>query len=50
MACETQHFLNLRNTAMTTGTKRKAATIKLKALLGKDKWKPRRLFQELLER
>ena len=49
MACETHHFLNLRNTAMTTGTKPKSARVELKALLGEDREKPGRLFQELLE-
>ena len=36
MVCETHHFHDPRNTAMATGTKRKSATIELKALLGKD--------------
>ena len=36
MECDTHHFHNPRNTTMTTGTKRKSAMIKLKALLGED--------------
>ena len=49
MACETHHFLNLRNTATTTGTKPKSARVELKALLGEDREKPGSLFQKLLE-
>ena len=36
MVCETHHFHIPRNTAMTTGTKRKTAAVELKALLGED--------------
>ena len=46
MVCETHHFHNPRNTAMATGTKRKSATIELKALLGKDEDKLRRLLEQ----
>ena len=43
MVCETHHFHNPRNTATTTGTKRKTAAVELKALLGEDGDKLRRL-------